>query len=444
MRSLAWELLNQWERKRAYSETLLDRAFKRKKGLSHLDKAFTAELFYGTLRYLNQLDYIIDCFSKVNPKRIKVEVRNLLRLGIYQILYLRVPDAVAVYETVELAKGRFPIWIVNFLNALLRKVVREKENIKFPKDDLVTYLSLKYAYPDWLIRMWLKTFGKEDTIRLCKINNTPSPIVVRTNTLKTTREDLKRYLALEGIMSEPTRFSPDGLILREVKKSPLETTAYKNGYFFMQSEASQLIGYLLDPRPGEKILDGCAGVGGKATHLAQIMKNRGRIYAIESKEGRFRLLNKNLNKLGIKNVFPKLGDLRDVIKSFSHRYFDRILIDAPCSSLGALRKNVDIKWRHSKEDISRLRRLQETLLEEVVPYLRQKGVLLYTTCTFTAEENEEVIETFLKRHPDFSLENLANLYPNYRLLYTPKGYLKTLPHVHDLDGFFAARLSLDD
>lgn len=441
---MAWRLLNQWEKKRAYSETLLGKVLKNNKRLSHLDRAFITELFYGTLRYLNQLDYIIAHFSKISPEKVNTEVKNLLRLGIYQILYLRVPDAVATYETVELAKRQFPIWIVNFINALLRKVVKEKEDIQFPKDNLVTYLSLKYAYPDWLIKIWLKEFGKEDTVKICEINNTPSPFVVRTNTIKTTRENLKRLLASEGIMSEPTRFSPHGLIFKKVHKSPLETKAFRDGLFFMQSEVSQLIGYLLDPRPGEKILDGCAGVGGKATHLAQIMKNKGGIYAIESNDGRLKLLNENLNRLGIKNISPKLGSLEKVIKSFPYHYFDRILIDAPCSSLGALRKSVDIKWRHKEEDILRLKELQGALLEATVPYLKPGGILLYATCTFTPEENEEVIGAFLEEHPKFSLENFGDLYPNYKVLFTPQGYLKTLPHIHGLDGFFAARLHLDD
>ncbi len=440
IRFLAWKLLNQWEKKRAYSETLLDKALKKYKKLSHLDKAFVTELFYGTLRYLNQLDYIIDRFSKVSPKRINIEVKNLLRLGIYQILYLRVPNAVATYETVELAKRRYPVWIVDFINALLRKVVTEKENIEFPKDDLITYISLRYAYPDWLIKMWLKEFGKEDTIKICEINNTPSPFTVRTNTIKTTREKLQESLASEGIMSEPTKFSPDGLVFKDTHKPPLETKAYRQGLFFMQSEPSQLISHFLDPRPGERILDGCAGVGGKTTHLAQIMGNKGNIYAIEPKKGRLKLLNENLNRLEIKNIFPKLGNLEKAIKSFPYHYFDRILIDAPCSSLGALRKNVDIKWRHKEEDILRLKELQRALLETTVPYLRPKGILLYTTCTFTIEENEDVIEAFLKGHPNFSLEDLGDLYPNYKTLCTLQGYLKTFPHIHGLDGFFAARL----
>jgi len=445
VRLVAFKLLVDWERKKKQADALLEQTLLyRYKNISQHERAFLTELFYGVLRWLNQLDYIIDQFSHVKPKKISIEVRSLLRLGIYQLYYLDgIPPWVAVYETVEIAKKELPPWVIGFINAILRRVVREKDKIKFP-DDKVSFISLKYAHPEWMVKYWLKHFGEENTISICKFNNITSPIVIRTNTLKITREELKKKFLSINLKANETRFTPEGLILGKLPCSLSELPGFKEGLFFPQSEVSQIITHLLSPKSDEIILDGCAGVGGKTTHIAQLMQNKGKIYAIETNKERVQRLYQNLKKFEIKNTIVKPGFLEKNITSFPKNYFDRILIDAPCSGLGVLRKNVDLKWRKKEEDIKKLSQLQLLLLKSIPSYLKKNGILLYVTCTLTKEENEDVIKAFLKMFPNFCLEDIAFLFPQYAQ-FCKNCFFQTLPHIHNLEGFFAARLrKVDD
>ncbi len=441
-RALVYTLLNRWTKGKGYPEALLQAVFARYPSLSRLDKAFITELFYGTIRWLNQLDYIIDTFTRTNPQKIDLKVRNLLRLGIYQILHLdKVPDGIAVYETVEVAKEkRFPSWIIRFINALLRALVRQKEAISFPKDDPVRFIALKYAHPEWLVKRWLKEFGEEATIGLCAFNNTPPPVIIRTNTLKITRAALKKKLEEIGTEVEETKFSPEGLCLKRLSCSLYELPGFKNGLFLPQAEVSQIISHLLTPRPDEIILDACAGIGGKTTHLAQLMHNRGQIFAVEPNKRRLKRLQKHIKKMDITIVYPRLGRIEEIISTFPKSYFDRVLVDAPCSGLGVLRQNVDLKWQRQEEEIEALASLQIFLLNTVAPYVKKGGVLLYATCTLTKEENQEVIKQFLDTHPEFILEDLRQRFPQYATFCTKEGYFGSLPFKHQLEGFFAARL----
>jgi 16S rRNA (cytosine967-C5)-methyltransferase len=440
-RVLVYTLLNRWTKGEDYPEALLQATFARYPSLSRLDKAFITELFYGTIRWLNQLDYIIDSFTQIRPQKIEAKVRNLLRLGIYQILHLEVPDGIAVYETVEVAKEkRFPPWIIKFINALLRAVVRQKEAICFPEDDLVRFIALKYAHPEWLVRRWLKEFGEEATINLCAFNNTPPPLIIRTNTLKITRAELKQKLEKAGVEVEVTKFSPEGLYLKRLPCSLYELPGFKNGLFLPQVEMSQIISHLSSPKPHETILDACAGVGGKTTHLAQLMRNQGQIFAVEPNKKRLKRLQKHIKKMDITIVYPRAGRIEEVITAFPKCYFDRILIDAPCSGLGVLRQNIDLKWQRQEKEIQELACLQISLLNTVAPYVKKKGILLYATCTLTSEENQEVIKRFLDTHPHFMLEDLKHRFPQYASFCTQAGYFQSLPFKHQLEGFFAACL----
>ena len=347
-RFIAFNLLVEWEKNKIEAESILEQAFSQKE-ISQKERAFLTELFYGVLRWLNQLDYIIDKFSHIRPKKISPEVRCLLRLGIYQLYHLhKVPVWAAIYETVEVAKKNLPPWTVSFINAILRQVAEKKEKIKFPKAK-VSFIAIKYAHPQWLIKRWLKDFGEKNTILLCKFNNNPPPLVIRTNTLKISREELKKYLIDAGLKIKETAFSNDGLILSKLPFALSALPGFKEGWFFPQLEVSQMVTYILSPNPDEIVLDGCAGVGGKTTHIAQLMQNKGKIYAIEPNKERLKQLHLHIKRLQIKNVIVKPGYLEKVIFSFPKSYFDRIILDVPCSGLGVLRQNVDLKWRRKEK-----------------------------------------------------------------------------------------------
>ena len=438
-RSIAYQLVSQWTNNQGYPEALLQRAFSHHPKLSRQDKALVTELFYGTIRWLNQLDYIIDLISSVKPDKIELRVRNLLRIGLYQIFHTHIPDPIAVYETVEIAKKHFPKWLVRFVNALLRTAVREKQNIRFPERDLMCCLALKYAHPLWLIKRWVREFGLEETTAMCTFNNQPPLLTLRTNTLKVKRSVLRQCLEEAGVEVEEG-LAPEALIVKRMPCSLHELPGFKSGHFLPQAEVSQLISHLLSPKPGEVVLDACAGIGGKTTHLAQLMRNKGQIFAIEPNLKRFNRLKRSLKKLGIDIVYPKHGAIEKIVTAFPENYFDRILIDAPCSGLGVLRRNVDLKWQRREEDILALASLQYALLEAVAPYLKRGKSLLYVTCTLTQEENEGVIKRFLEKFPDFQIESLVSLFPAYAKFCTSEGFFKTLPFKHHVEGFFAARL----
>ncbi|MCD6319307.1 MAG: 16S rRNA (cytosine(967)-C(5))-methyltransferase RsmB [Candidatus Desulfofervidaceae bacterium] len=439
---MAFKLIHAWEKGKGYPEALLQGTFAQYSSLTRQDKAFITELFYGTLRWLNQLDYIIDTFSQVKPQKIRPEVRSLLRLGVYQIYHLdRVPPAAAVYETVEIAKRlRLPAWIIKFINAILRTVSREREKISFPQDDPVCYIALKYAHPEWLVKCWLDEFGEEDTKAICEFNNTPPPVVIRTNTLKISRSALKKQLIEAGVEVYETTLSPEGLIVKKLPCALHDLPGFKTGLFLLQAEISQVISHLVAPKPGEFVLDGCAGVGGKTTHLAQLMQNRGQIFAVEPNSQRQKRLSAHLRRLDVHIVQIKPGHLQEVVSDFPHSYFDRILIDAPCSGLGVLRQHVDLKWKRKPVDIANLASIQIELLEAAAPYVKKDGVLVYVTCTLTREENQEIIRKFLQSFPQYKLESIAHLFPQYSLFCTKDGFFQTLSHKHGREGFFAARL----
>lgn len=445
-RFLAFKLIHVWEKGKGYPEALLQNAFAHHSSLTQQDKAFITELFYGTLRWLNQLDYIIDTFSQVKPQKIRPEVRSLLRLGIYQIYHLNVPDAVAVYETVEIAKKlRLPTWIIKFINAILRTVSREKDKISFPQDDPMRYIALKYAHPEWLVKRWLEEFGEKHTKAICEFNNAPPPLVIRTNTLKISRSALKKQLIEAGVEVNETTLSPEGLMVKKLPCALHDLPGFKTGLFLPQAEISQVISHLVDPMPGEFVLDACAGVGGKTTHLAQLMQNQGQIFAIEPNVQRQKRLSTHLKNLDVHIVQLKPGHLQEVVSEFPSDHFDRILIDAPCSGLGVLRQHVDLKWKRKPADITNLASIQIKLLETAAPYVKKDGVLVYVTCTLTKEENQDVIRKFLQSFPQYKLESIAQLFPQYASFCTKEGFFQTLPHKHGREGFFVARLKkLDD
>jgi 16S rRNA (cytosine967-C5)-methyltransferase len=442
---MAMHILMQVARRAAFPDVLLDVYFKKNPALEARDRAFATELVYGVLRWQGRLDWVIDRYARVVPKRMALPVRVLLRLAAYQLLFLdRVPPAAAVHEAVELAKASQPQHVVRFVNGVLRSIGREREALKTAtaSGSPAEQLAVRHSYPVWVVERWLRELGVEETEALCHAANQVAPTTIRTNTLKTTPGALATALRESGLSVEPGRFAPEALHLKAVRTDLSSLPEYARGEFQVQDEASQLVARLVDPRPGERVLDACAGMGVKSTHLAQLMGNRGEIVAVDSQGWKLTRLAENARRLQISCLQTVEGDLPTLGKG--DRLvggFDRVLVDAPCTGLGVLRRNPDIKWKVAPKDCRRLHLLQTEFLGRAAELVRPGGVLVYATCTLTPEENEGTVQAFVAEHGDFFREDgRVILPPSCEDVVEKDGSLRTWPHRHGVDGFFAARL----
>lgn len=439
-RSAAFEILLRIDKERSYADILIDRELS-SGFLQGPDRGLLTELVYGVLRRQGTLDYIINRFSKQKSERLERSVLVLLRIGLYQIFYLdRVPVSAAVNETVKLAKVLAPR-ASGFVNAVLRSADRERDDIAYPdkEKDPVGYLSTFYSHPSWLVAGWIGQLGFAEAESLAKAMAEPPPLTIRTNTLKMSREELMERLASEGVQCEATRFSPLGVRIITAG-SVARLQSFRDGLFTVQDESSQLAVMFLSPEPGEKVLDACAAPGGKATHMAQLMGNSGEIIACDVIGRKLRLIGENAARLGISCIKTVPLDTARPLNSIKDARFQRILLDAPCSGLGVIRRNPEGKWWKTAADVAELVRGQKTILENLSGNLKRGGILLYATCSTTREENEAVIDDFLSRHADFVLEDLRVLFPAYGELFTEQGCFRGWPHRQGMDGFFAARL----
>lgn len=450
VRFLAWEILYRIEKEEAFADQILEEVLGSRKDLLPRDRAFIYELVLGSLRWQGKLDRYINRAVRFPGKRIKLKLFVLLRLGTYQLLFLdKVPEAAAVNESVRLAKTIFrDDKIAHFVNATLRTIARNKSQPIAPSLDNnpLEHIAVTFSHPRWLVARWIKEYGLEMARDICAANNMPPPLTLRINTLKTNRESLRGQLKNLGLDFRDTIFALTGLIL---KKSSilLEENQLGKGDYYIQDEASQIVSSLLEVQPGMKVLDACAAPGGKTTHLAQLMKNQGQIIALDLSVPKTKILQKNCQRLGASIVQIICADGTCSLPFSPTLFFDRILIDAPCSGLGTLHRHPDIKWRRGPEDIHRLSLLQFTLLEKLSAYLKREGILIYSTCTMTKEENDLVVEKFLRQHKDFTLEDLRDFVsPSLKMMINGPGYLQTYPDFilpqgeYRLDGFFAARM----
>lgn len=418
-----------------FTDALLDEA---RASLSSLDAAFIRELVYGVLRNRERLDWALDRFSERPVAGTDAWTRNILRLGAYQLLHLdRVPPSAAVNTSTELAKrrGRKP----GYVNGLLRELERRRNGIVWPgAEDEVARLSVIHSHPRWLVRRWVARFGPERTEALLRENNQRSPLVIRTNTLRATRDELRASLAGEGVETRETGRSPAGLIMDAPPSGMTELAAYRMGWFTVQDEAAQIVSLLLSPRPGERVLDACAAPGGKATHLAELMRNEGEVVALELDRQRMKRISENSGRLGITVIRPVQGDAA----SFSGGPFDKVLVDAPCSGLGVLRRHPDGRWTKGEKVLKERQALQKRILENCSRLLKPGGALVYATCTTEPEENEEVVSSFLRdAEGTFAIDPpLPFLSAAAAELVDQSGFFRTFPADPRLDGFFGVRI----
>ncbi|MGA2515932.1 MAG: 16S rRNA (cytosine(967)-C(5))-methyltransferase RsmB [Thermodesulfobacteriota bacterium] len=441
-RAICLDILNRVEETDLHLDRLLTDSFKRYRHLTSLDRSFLTELAYGIIRWRGKLDWVIRQFSKIPFEKIELETNNILRLGLYQTLFLsRTPASAAVNESVELAKQIRGRGGAGFVNALLRSSIRQREEIRYPDiaEDPALHISVAQSHPLWLVRRWVNEVGVEETLRICTFNNQISSLTLRVNTLRVDRGDLMEKLREEGLKPHPTIYSEEGVLLQDPPPTS-ELPFLKEGLYVIQDEASQLVSSILDPRPGERILDACAAPGGKTAHTAQKMENRGEIYALDLSNEKLHLIEEICQRLGIKIVKVLRADAAASLPVFKSLVFDRVLADVPCSGFGTLRKNPDLKWRRREKDIKRLSELQFSILSNLSAYVEKRGVLIYSTCTVFHEENEDVVKRFLEGHPGFQLDRMDKVLPEKCDRFIHNGYFKTFPPQNGMDGFFVARL----
>jgi 16S rRNA (cytosine967-C5)-methyltransferase len=439
-RSLAVHILNRIDQAGLFAEPLLDQALSSGALTDAHDRRLLTEIVYGTLRMRGRIDWVIARFYKGDPETMDGGVRNILRTALYQFFFTdRIPAFAIVDEAVKLVKTVHPT-ASGLVNAILRNVIRREKEIFWPQieQDPAVHISVCHSHPLWLVKQWIVLFGLQETLDICSANNEIPPLSVRVNRLRGTREEVMLRLQESGFNVTETQFSPDGLVLTYPATSVRDTFSYKEGQIQVQDEASQLAARLLDPRPGEKIFDACAGAGVKASHLAEIMKNQGTVTAVDISRQKIKALRENADRLGIVIVEPLVRDLREDPGEAFRGDFDGILLDVPCSGLGTLRRNPEIKWRITAQDLRRHADLQKRLLGVAAGCLRQGGRLVYCTCSVMPEENENVISDFLSRNRDFRCIPPPALIPPSMV--TDQGFFRTRPDRHGTDGFFGAVL----
>lgn len=375
--------------------------------LSALDRALCTELVYGVLRWRLALDWTIQKFSNRQISSLPPGLLDILRLAAYQLIYLdRIPATAAINEAVNMAKNEFHLGIGGYTNGVLRSLERGLKEISLPERsrDPIEFLSVKYSQPPWLVSMWIEEIGETAAEEILEASNVRPKVKIRTNLLKITRLGLVKRLKERGIESDQSDLTKQGIVVHSGNVASLPE--FKAGLFTIQDEGSMLVSSVVDPDEGSRVLDFCAGQGGKTTHLAELMGGRGEITAIDTSEERLKNLSLAIRRLSLKNICPiKLDGTK--ASSVLKNDYDRVLVDAPCSGLGVLARRPDIRWKRSIADIQNLASLQYDLLSSASNFLKPKGRLVYSVCTISKRETTEVVEKFLHSHDGFKLEDLS-------------------------------------
>ena len=423
-------------------DVILDRALSQEPGLSRKDRAFVMALVYGVLRNRGRIDWIISSFSKTKLKKIQPSVLNILRLGVFQLLFLdRVPPALAVDSSVELVKKTAPVFVVRFVNGLLRNVERKGRGLKLPefKKGPVKAICVGESYPEWLVTRWIHRFGPEQTLALCRAGNQIAPITIRVNALATSREQVGEGIRDLVANLENHAWMPQALSFSSPRVPIFELPGFKDGAFSVQDAASQMVSLCLAPEPGDKVLDACAGLGSKTGHLAQLMGDQGVILATDVEPAKLKQLSEEMKRLKISIVHTQQQDFFGAI-TLAGKSFDKVLVDAPCTGLGVIRRNPDAKWSKNLESIGRHARLQSEILGKASALVKPGGLIVYSVCSMEPEETGNIVREFLKSHPEFVLERCPVPQGGDPAMLDDQGCFRTFPHKHDMDGFFAARL----
>ena len=451
-RSLAVKILSSWHttpaKKREFLSDICNKSIQNSP-INPKDKNLVYQLCLGTVRWLYLLDWLLEKRLSKPLKKLPIKVRATLEIGLYQILFLdKIPLFAAINEAVEIVKhDKSCRWAKGLVNAVLRRCIEYKEEIKSSKPfgvepNSIEGISILTSHPTWMVKKWVNRLGTQKTQELCNANNLIAPLSIRVNTLRCSRDELFNLLKEEGLLVKKGSLCPDALLVLNCKGNVYNLKGFKEGYFQVQDEAAQLVSYLLNPKKGQKILDACAGVGGKTTHIAQLTSDNAEILAVDKDSNKLKILKENINRLSIKSIL--IYTLDRFIKDYKDKKscFDRILIDAPCSGLGVIRRHPDIKWNRTKDDIAFLSNIQFDLLCNYSQFLKKDGILVYSTCTLEPEETIEVIERFLSSSIG---KNFSLFTPKIDLLKDLKlqngmCYIYPTTSPQSCDGFFIACL----
>lgn len=415
-RALVLEMLLEVNEKDQYSHLVLRQVLEKYQYLDKHERAFLTRLFEGTVEKGITLDYVINCFSKTKVKKMKPLIRNLLRMSVYQLLYMdAVPDSAAINEAVKLARKRGFSGLSGFVNGVLRTVARKKQEIVWPKEseNPVEAFSVRYSMPEWIIEEWSRDYGRDKTIQILKEfsekKSLENKLTVRTNLSRCTPEELRRKLEAEGVQVEAIpgisyAFAISGFDYLAGLDS------FAEGLFYVQDVSSMMVAETAAPKTGDYVIDVCAAPGGKSTHMAELMQGTGMVEARDLTEYKVGLMEENRIRHGLSNMMAVQQDAL-VYDEASHEKADVLVCDLPCSGLGVMAKKTDIRYKMTKEKAEELTLLQRQILNVVHDYVKPGGILLYSTCTLRKSENEENVDWFLSEHPEFSLEMVRQMYP---------------------------------
>lgn len=439
-REAALKILYEINENGAYSNIALNKYFSSEE-LRDIDRSFVTEMVYGAVKWKLTLDRVIAAYSNLKIEKLSPWILNILRLGAYQILYMsRVPESAACNESVNLAGRYGHKGSMGFVNAVLRNIARNGPGMVIPskEDDPAGYLNVRYSYPKWLAEKFISLFGAAFAEELLDAGNGTPELTIRTNTLRVKPEELIKLLGGEGVEAEAGRYAGEAVRIKSsVSVSRLE--AFKNGLFQVQDESSMLPARVLAPEPGDMVFDACSAPGGKATHIAQLMKNMGIIIAGDVHEHKLKLIEDAASRLGIDIIKTELHDAGVPDRQYE-RAFDRVLLDAPCTGLGIVRRKPDIKWARETKDIVSITALQKKLIHTVSERVKPGGILVYSTCTVLPEENEDIIRDFLNVTEDFEQDDISPFLPDGLAVYAKGCMLQLYPNRDGVDGFFIARL----
>jgi len=442
-RALAVKILVRCERSDAYLDKIIDFEM-RNSDLNDLDKALLNEISHGVIRWLRRIDWFLNGFYRGQYEKCLSDVKNTMRVGLYQILFLdRIPYSAAVNEAVEFIKRIRNEKHAGVVNGLLRTIIRTLDNLVWPTRDIdeVNYLGIIQSHPNWLVRRWIQRFGFDEAEKLCAANNRRPNLTLRVNKNKISVQELAEYLKEKNIPFRQGEYLDYFLHIKMMSKI-FEDDFFKQGNFNVQDESAGLMCHLLDPQPNDLILDVCAAPGGKSSHIAEIIKDKGKIIAVDKYSSKVDIMKRNFERLQLKNITILHDDIQDpktnLLKEKLINKADKVLVDAPCSGLGVITKKPDIKWKRDSSDIMKLQKIQLEILDKAANYVKEGGILVYSTCTIEKEENSDVIEKFLEQHSEFEIDN-ANQFVKIDIV-TNEGFIETLPHIHNIDGSFGARL----
>ncbi len=434
-RMVAVEVLSRVFKTRAYAEILLDNEFRRV-SLSGKDRSLATEIVYGTLRWHRWLEWILKDKYSGEWSDCPSAVRQALETGLYQILFLdRIPDYASVDEAVKITlykKGRK--W-ANRVNGILREIIRHRDSIPpiLLDEDPVAGISIRYSHPEWIVERWIRRFGVDRTIAICRANNQTPGLTVRINRLRLKPEEGIERLKSIGLSPRTSEILNEFVTI-ENGQVLLNSDYFKKGLFSIQDVSAGLVSHLLNPRPGEKILDLAAAPGGKSTHIAELCGDGSFIVAVDSSFTRIKRLEQNRIRLCMGSIYPLCGNIREL----SLPTFDKVLLDVPCSGIGVIRKRPEVRYHRKPEDVQILASTQRKMIESAARFVKDGGIMVYSTCTVLLEENHEIIDSFLKSNPNFVVEDGREFVDPG--VVSERGFVETWPDIHGIDGSFAVRL----